>query len=168
VEANTVRKTGLRRDTFGEGIYIGTAQSNWCTITDCKPDLSDRNIIRDNRISETTAEAIDIKEGTTGGMVIRNTFEGSQESGSHNDSWVDVKGNGWLIKANTGRNAKVDGFQTHEVVNGWGSGNVFESNVAEVNGPGFGFSLTPVNGNVVRCDNRVTGALKGFANVACT
>jgi hypothetical protein len=167
VEGNTVRKTGQRRDTFGEGVYVGTAESNWCTITDCKPDLSDRNVIRDNVISETTAEAIDIKEGTTGGLVTGNTFEGGALSGSHNDSWVDVKGNGWLIKANTGRNSNADGFQTHKILDGWGTGNIFESNVAEVNGPGFGFYLAPVNGNVVRCDNRVTGAAKGFANVTC-
>ncbi|MGH9187273.1 MAG: hypothetical protein ACRD0U_15885 [Acidimicrobiales bacterium] len=26
---NTIRNTGLRRDKFGEGIYVGSAVSNW-------------------------------------------------------------------------------------------------------------------------------------------
>jgi len=40
---NVVSDTGIRRDKFGEGIYVGTAQSNWCEYTDCEPDRSDRN-----------------------------------------------------------------------------------------------------------------------------
>lgn len=168
IQANTVRNTGQRKATFGEGLYIGTAKSNWCAITDCKPDLSDRNVVRDNDISATTAESVDIKEGTTGGVVIGNTFDGSELSGSNNDSWVDVKGNGWLIKGNLGRNAPGDGFQTHQVVAGWGTGNVFEANRAEVNGPGWAFHLAVVDGNKVTCDNKAIAAAKGLANVGCT
>lgn len=168
VQANTVRDTGHRRDTFGEGIYVGTAESNWCEISNCKPDNSDRNVVRGNTISGTTAEAVDIKEGTTGGKVLDNTFDGARLSGSHNDSWVDVKGNGWLIQGNTGRNSREDGFQTHEVVDGWGANNVFKANVAEVNGPGFGFNFAPPNGNTLGCDNKATSAAKGLANVDCT
>ena len=26
---NTVRRTGLRKQQYGEGIYVGTAKSNW-------------------------------------------------------------------------------------------------------------------------------------------
>ncbi|MDQ7908470.1 right-handed parallel beta-helix repeat-containing protein [Phytohabitans sp. ZYX-F-186] len=167
VQANTVRDTGHRRDTFGEGIYVGTAESNWCEISNCKPDNSDRNVVRGNTISDTTAEAVDIKEGTTGGKLLDNTFDGARLSGSHNDSWVDVKGNGWLIQGNTGRNSREDGFQTHEVVDGWGANNIFKANVAEVNGPGFGFNFTPVNGNTLGCDNKATGAAKGLANIDC-
>jgi hypothetical protein len=167
VEGNTIRDTGLRRDQFGEGIYIGTAQSNWCTVTDCKPDASDRNVLRGNDISATTAESVDIKEGTTGGVLSGNTFDGGALSGSHADSWVDVKGNGWVIEGNVGRNAREDGFQTHEVVKGWGTDNTFRANTAEVNGSGWGFHFAPANGNKVSCDNKVTGAAKGLANVAC-
>jgi len=168
VRNNTVRETGKRRDRFGEGIYIGTAESNWCEISDCKPDNSDRNTIQRNEITAVTAEPIDIKEGTTGGVVSGNTFDGSALSGSHADSWVDVKGNDWLIENNVGRNSIQDGFQTHEILDGWGTGNVFRGNTAEVNGPGFGFSLTPVNDNKVSCDNKVSGAAEGFANIDCS
>lgn len=167
VQHNTIRDTGKRRDSFGEGVYIGTAESNWCEITECRPDNSDRNIVRGNTISGTTAESVDIKEGTTKGLVVGNTFDGAAFSGSHADSWVDVKGNDWVIEGNIGRNSRQDGFQTHEVVDGWGTNNLFKGNTAEVNGPGYGFSFTPVRANKATCDNKVTGAAKGFGNITC-
>lgn len=167
VRDNTVRDTGRRRAEYGEGIYIGTAKSNWCEVTACRPDRSDRNVVRGNDISATTAECVDIKEGTTGGVVVGNRFDGSRLRGSNNDSWVDVKGNGWRIEGNTGRNAPGDGFQTHQVVDGWGVGNVFVANRAEVNGPGWAFRLTS-GGNRVTCDNQAVGAAKGLANVDCS
>ena len=80
-------------------------------LNDCQPDRSDRNVVKGNKIGQTTAEAVDIKEGTTGGVVEDNTFDGSALSGA--DSRVDVKGNNWLIKENTGTNSTQDGFQTH-------------------------------------------------------
>ncbi|MFI2214182.1 nitrous oxide reductase family maturation protein NosD [Streptomyces sp. NPDC020141] len=166
IRENVVRDTGLRKEKFGEGVYIGTAKSNWCKVTGCAPDASDRNEIVGNRISDTTAEAVDIKEGTTGGRVADNTFDGSKLVGSHNDSWVDVKGNDWLIEDNTGRDSPEDGFQTHQIVKGWGTGNTFKGNTAVVDGPGWGFRLTS-DGNEVACDNKVTDAAKGLANVDC-
>jgi hypothetical protein len=162
---NTISKTGLRRDKFGEGVYIGTAVSNWCTVTDCQPDRSDRNVIKGNKISQTTSEAVDIKEGTTGGVLEGNTFDGSSLKGA--DSWVDVKGNNWLIKQNTGTKSPMDGFQTHRILKGWGDHNRFSGNVATVNGPGLGFAMRPAVSNEVTCDNRATGAGAGLSNVAC-
>ena len=168
VEDNTVRATGKRKEQFGEGIYVGSAESNWCTVTDCKPDKSDDNVIRGNHVSDTTAESVDIKEGTTGGSLIGNTFDGAALSGGHNDSWVDVKGNDWLIKGNVGSHSREDGFQTHQILDGWGTGNVFQDNTAQVDGPGYGFHLAPVENNKVGCDNKVSDAAKGLANVACS
>jgi hypothetical protein len=168
IEGNTIRETGRRKDNFGEGVYIGTAESNWCDVTDCAPDASDRNVVRNNTISAVTAENIDIKEGTTGGTVAGNTFDGNAFSGDFADSWVDVKGNGWTITGNTGTNSRLDGFQTHSVVDGWGRGNVFSRNVANVNGPGYGFNLTPVEDNRIACDNEVTGAAQGTSNTPCS
>ncbi|WP_227497343.1 right-handed parallel beta-helix repeat-containing protein [Planctomonas psychrotolerans] len=166
VTGNTISETGLRKPKFGEGVYIGTAESNWCDISDCEPDTSDRNVVSDNEIFDTTSESVDVKEGTTGGVVRGNTFEGSAITGA--DSWVDIKGNGYLIEDNVGTNSPLDGFQTHEIRSGWGTDNVFRSNTAEVNGPGFGYSLTPVLDNVVECDNTATAAAEGVANVECT
>lgn len=166
VRANTVRRTGLRREKFGEGVYIGSAQSNWGKYSDGGPDRSDRNVVDANTITETSSEAIDIKEGTTGGIASNNSFDGSEMTGA--DSWVDVKGNDWTIVGNTGSNAPTDGFQVHEVVAGWGVGNVFEANAADVNGTGFGFMIHgDQDANTVRCDNQVSDADEGIANVDC-
>lgn len=166
VSGNTVSDTGLRKEKFGEGIYIGTAESNWCDITDCEPDRSDRNVIESNIIERTTSESVDIKEGTSGGILRGNTFNGELITAA--DSWVDVKGNDWLVEANVGVSAPQDGFQTHEILDGWGTNNVFRSNSATVNADGFGFSLTPVRDNVVECSNVATAAGEGFSNVDCS
>ncbi|HWR85709.1 MAG TPA: right-handed parallel beta-helix repeat-containing protein [Rhodoglobus sp.] len=169
VTGNRVSDTGLRREKFGEGIYVGTAESNWCDISDCRPDTSDRNVIEGNTISAVTAEAIDVKEGTSFGIVRGNTFDGSGMVEDGADSWVDIKGSDWLITGNTGRHSLLDGFQTHEIGDGgWGTRNTFSGNTAEVNGPGFGYSLTPVRDNVVTCDNTASNAGEGFSNVDCS
>ncbi|WP_404433866.1 hypothetical protein LG299_04995 [Microbacterium lacus] len=162
---NTISDTGLRKPKFGEGIYIGTAESNWCDISNCKPDESDRNLVAGNDISGTTSESVDIKEGTTGGILRDNTFDGSTITGA--DSWVDVKGNDWLIEGNTGTNSPEDGFQTHEIVDGWGTRNVFQNNTADLGTKGLGFSLKPERDNVLMCDNTVSGSGAELSNVEC-
>ncbi len=165
VSNNIVSNTGQHSGKYGEGIYVGSAKSNWCTYTDCNPDRSDNDQVLNNHISATTAESVDIKEGTTGGVLSGNTFDGAKTTSA--DSWVDVKGNNWTISANTGTTSTKDGFQTHQILSGWGQNNTFSANQANVNGPGYGFDLTPVAGNVVACNNKQVGAKKGLANVAC-
>ncbi|WP_345800413.1 hypothetical protein AAIB33_13160 [Microbacterium sp. AZCO] len=162
---NTVSRTGLRKPKFGEGIYIGTAQSNWCDVSDCKPDASDRNLVQGNRISATTAESVDIKEGTTAGILRDNTFDGSGFVDA--DSWVDVKGNDWLIEGNTGTASPADGFQTHQILDGWGTGNVFLGNSAQLDGKGVAFAMKSKGDNLVHCDNTVTGSGAELSNVEC-
>jgi hypothetical protein len=163
-----ISATGLREEKFGEGIYVGSAVSDWCQISDCEPDRSDRNVIIGNDIRETTAEAVDIKEGTTGGVVADNTFDGSGLTGEA-DSWVDVKGNGWLIQANRGSNAERSGFQVNDQAEGWGRNNLFDGNTADVGGgSGYGYELKPVADNRVNCTNTASGAPKGLTNTRCT
>lgn len=162
---NHIRQTGLRKPKFGEGIYIGTAESNWCDVSDCEPDRSDRNQITGNDIAETTSENVDIKEGTTGGVLSNNTLDGAAITAA--DSWVDVKGNNWVIDGNAGTDAPQDGFQTHEILDGWGTWNVFRNNTAAVNGPGYGYALAPERDNIVECNNSASGAEEGRANVKC-
>ena len=166
VIGNEIRDTGQRRAKFGEGIYVGSAESNWCAYTDCEPDRSDRNLIVGNLIYGTTAESIDIKEGTTAGVVRSNSFSGSALSGA--DSWVDVKGTSWIITDNVGVDSPQDGFQMHQILEGWGASNEFARNTATVNGPGYGFAVTNTEANVVRCDNVVTDAAAGFADIECS
>jgi len=165
VIGNDIDTTGLRRDKFGEGVYVGTAQSNWCKISNCEPDRSDRNVVVGNHISGTGSESVDLKEGTTGGLVQDNSFDGTGMTGA--DSWVDVKGNGWLIQRNAGVHSPLDGYQTHNILDDWGLANTFAGNVADVNADGFGYALRPLGNNVLRCDNTATGAGSGFATASC-
>jgi hypothetical protein len=166
VRGNTIQRAGLRTPAVGEGVYVGSAQSNWCELTACAPDRSDRNVVELNDISATAAEAVDIKEGTTGGTLRKNRFDGTGMTTA--DSWVDVKGNGWAVSENTGNGSPVDGFQLHEVLDGWALDNVFTGNNATVNGAGYGFLITTnKDRNQVTCTNKVFRAAKGYANAAC-
>lgn len=169
IQDSEVYNTGLERDKFGEGIYLGSAVSNWGNYTNGEPDRSDRNQVLRNHIWNTTSESIDIKEGTTGGLIEGNQFDGSALAGA--DSWVDVKGNDYIIRYNTGANSPLDGFQTHVIDDmDWGQNNLFEGNVADVNGDGYGFYIhdPETSGNIVSCNNVVNSAAKGFANQPCT
>ena len=167
VRRSVIRATGLRTKKFGEGIYVGSAKSNWCTYSDCEPDRSDRNVLEGNDIAETTAESVDIKEGTTGGTVRGNTFSGAGMSAA--DAWVNVKGNEWQIVGNVGADAPEDGFQTHRILDGWGARNTFVDNRATVNGPGYGINITKdEDDNHVACSNTAVAAGKGLSTITCS
>jgi nitrous oxidase accessory protein NosD len=168
VIGNTIRDTGLRKPKFGEGIYVGSAESNWCQLTDCEPDRSDRNLIQANDIAGTTAEAVDIKEGTSDGVLRDNVFDGGALTDV--DSWVDVKGNGWTVVGNTGTTSPGDGFQVHEAVDGWGRDTGFSGNTA-TDVKGYGLNVAGPremrDSTTVSCDNRAEGAPEGLSNVPC-
>jgi hypothetical protein len=167
VQDVTVRKTGRQDAKFGEGIYVGTAKSNWCDVSDCKPDRSDHNVLLNNKIFLTTAESIDIKEGTSNGVISGNTFDGRGMTAA--DSWVDVKGNGWKILGNHGQYSGHDGYQTHVILKGWGTGNVFSGNSADlVDSVGVGFYVQKKLTNKVDCDNAEDGGKQGLTNIACS
>jgi hypothetical protein len=157
VQYNKIYNTGQRRAKFGEGVYLGSAKSNWKQSSGGQMDKSDNNVVRGNVI-RATAEAVDIKEGTSGGRIVGNVFDGSALGGDKvNDSWVDVKGNNYVIEDNTGKKTQEDGFQTHEIIDGWGTGNVFRNNTIDLDGgSGVGINDT-VGGNTIGCDNKVSG-----------
>lgn len=168
VSHNMIRNTGLLVPFYGEGIYIGSANKNWCKYSGCQPDRSNHNRIIGNSIADTTAENIDIKEGTTGGVISGNILNGTGMVKSAATSWVNVKGNDWLIKGNTGTDSVDDGFSVHQVYPGWGLGNVFKNNRAIVDGPGFGIYVQSHHlGTVVQCDNVAKGAAGGMTNEGC-
>lgn len=169
VRGNSVSDTGLRKPKFGEGIYVGSSKNNWCKVSDCQPDRSDRNVVTGNTVADTAAENVDIKEGTTGGVLSDNSFDGAGMQGqNHADSWVDVKGNGWSITGNRGTNSILDGFQTHELLSGWGTDNTFSGNTVDLgNSDGVAFAFRPVLGNTVSCDNDVVGSNE-FSTTTCT
>ena len=174
IQNSTVVETGLTRPGYGEGIYIGSANSNWPTYTDGLPDACDRNRVIGNTIGPNVrGEAIDIKEGTADGEIRANLFDGTGLSNvNFDDSWIDVKGNRYLIVGNRGSHALLDGFQTHVPLDGYGRDNVFADNIADVGAPGYGFNIqkkdgTPM-GNVVCANNQVSAAGAGVANIAVT
>ena len=169
VSDSIVRNTGLLVQFFGEGIYVGTAHKNWCRYSGCQPDASDDNLITGNDISGTTAENIDIKEGTTGGTITGNHLDGAGMVASAATAWLNVKGNRWTISGNTGVNSVNDGLQVHKVYAGWGYGNVFRGNKLQVNGPGYGIYVQSKHlQTVVGCDNQVSGAGRGLSTIACS
>lgn len=156
-----IHDTGKGDPSFGEGVYIGTSGGN---------DASDENQILDNRISKTAAECIDVKEGTSRGRIAGNTFDGTGIEGENfADSWIDIKGNGYIVENNHGTKSPKDGFQIHMVDGGWGKDNVLRGNIAEGPGSGSGFWVQ-VNstGNVISCDNKIIGSWgAGLSNQAC-
>ena len=169
VSHNVVRDTGLNVQFFGEGIYVGSAHENWCRYSGCQPDASDHNVIIGNNIAGTTAENIDIKEGTTGGIISGNTFNGTGMVSSAATSWVNVKGNDWTIENNTGTDSIGNGFSVHQVYPGWGLGNIFRGNDAAFSGPGYGIYVQSSHlGTIVTCNNVATGAGGGLSNESCS
>jgi hypothetical protein len=77
VQGNLVHDTGLRKAKYGEGVYVGSAHSNWCEHSGCKPDRSDNNRILGNQIGpDVTAEGVDLKEGTSSGWSAATTSSG--------------------------------------------------------------------------------------------
>ena len=172
-----VSNTGLKTPDYGEGVYIGTAVSNWAKSSNGVEDRSDSNMIINNSIGPNcTAECIDVKEGSTGGTIKGNKFNSTGITGANSgDSWMDVKGNNYLIESNEGFNPQgsvlKDGFQVHCAVNGWGNNNVFKNNKCEVNASGYGINITLSSskgkaiGNKVFSDNMVIGAQSGLTNI---
>ncbi|NRQ38194.1 hypothetical protein HII36_41150 [Nonomuraea sp. NN258] len=171
ITGNRIHRTGRVHDQWGEGVYIGSAAQNWPTYTAGLPDRSDRNSVVGNVIHDTTAEPIDIKEGTTGGRVTGNSLDAAALTRAGGDSCGDVKGNGWSIVANHCFGSTADGWQTHSKRRAgvWGLGTEFAGNIVILAGSatGYGFKIeaSAQATTTVRCDNVVHGV---FANVPCT
>ncbi len=165
IRNSTIYDTGNDGRGMGEGVYVGSAGGT--------SDKSDNVQILDNRIGpDVGGEAIDLKEGTTGGRVAGNTFDGRGLTGAnYDDSWIDVKGNNYVIENNTGKNTTNNGFETHTQQSGWGCGSVFRGNTSDLNGATgsgrYAFNIT--NYNASRCkvtidrSNTVTGG-RGLTN----
>jgi hypothetical protein len=170
LEGSTVFNTGLKTPGFGEGVYIGSANSNWCTYTNCGPDESNNDDVVNNNVYNTTAECVDIKEGTTGGLIYGNTFNGSDLSGDTGaESMLNAKGNAYLIEDNTGTNSNQDGMQVNNVYAGWGEDNVFIGNTILGTIPGYGFNVeteAQTLYNDIFADNSASTAASGLSDVA--
>lgn len=171
ITGNQVHGTGRTEERWGEGLYIGSAVENWPAYTAGLPDRSDRNTVISNTIYDTTAEPVDIKEGTTGGLVTENDLNAAGLAAAGGDSCGDVKGNDWRIDHNRCVGSATDGWQTHRKhgFGEWGLRAGFTRNIVMLDGTptGYGFKIDdpPYACATVHCDNSVVGT---FANVPCT
>lgn len=181
IRNSTIEYTGTVQPAYGEGVYLGSANSNWaCHGNSGGVDRSDRVQVLDNHIGPyVAAEHIDVKEGTVDGVIRGNTFDGRGIAGQNSaDSWVDVKGTGYLIQGNTGTFAPpgtfANGYETHNPVAGSGCGNVWRDNVSDLGGVGrYAINVTSTskcagNLNVVHTSNSVTNATGGLTNITPT
>ncbi|WP_104193277.1 right-handed parallel beta-helix repeat-containing protein [Cryobacterium sp. Y82] len=171
VVGNTIKNTGKRDPFYGEGIYIGTSDANWCAQTNCQPDKTDRTLLMANNISLTGAQPIEVKEGTSSGIIRDNIIDGASAM-PRAEEWVKVKGNDWSTYNNTGKNSTMHGFAVNGSVAGWGLRNIFYGNTAPVGAAGYGFFIHEqgtkgTSGTKVYCSNTVTAAGSGFASQAC-
>lgn len=165
IKGSRIYDTGRAHAAYGEGIYVGSATNHWCDTTSCQPDRCDRVHVVGNTIGPNVrAEAVDIKEGTDGGTVTGNTFDGTGMTAAF--SWVDVKGNNWLISHNVGKATRRDGFSDNIAAVGWGNRNTFDHNRADVNAAGYGFRIARgAAGVTVYTNNVVVDAGSGASNV---
>lgn len=170
VRDSDIHDVGLAQPGYGEGVYVGSAKSNWATVMGSAdvPDRSDRVQILNNRISRTAAEGVDAKEGTSGGVIRGNSFTDAGYSGSNSaDSWADIKGNGYIVDGNTGSTALADAFQVHSVLEGWGLNNSFSGNTILGGVPGYEVWVQSGSlGTVIACKESKAGL--GLSNVPCS
>lgn len=176
LQGSFVHDTGLVTPGFGEGVYIGSAVGNWPIYTGGNPDRSDNNQILDNVIGPTAAESLDIKEGTTGGVVRGNTMIGTRMSGENfSDSCSEVKGNNYTITDNScsadAPTSMINGFQVKQQVAGWGLNNTFRANhMTGIPSGKLGITVAPVckATTTVGCDNTVNAGAVMTDDTPCT
>ena len=138
IQRSRIHDTGQAQPQYGEGVYVGSARSNWKRYgADGGPDLSMRNRVLGNVFERITAENVDIKEETGGTVVARNRFDGSAISGeNYADSVVDVKGFDASVVDNltTGQSDELGNIiETHVITEPAtsGCGNTIEGNRVE-------------------------------------
>jgi hypothetical protein len=155
--SSIIYETGLEKDTWGEGVYFGTAITQW---VDGIPDRSDSNKVINNTIGPNVrAEAIDVKEGVTGGWIQGNTIYGA---GSAEDDIMDLRGNGLVISGNTISVSPGHGIRIQATTSGtgWAANNLVSENVIDLHTDKVGVVVgsTGGTGNVIKCNNKVTNA----------
>jgi len=97
IENCIVTQCGKNQPGFGEGIYVGSDGGQWDRFDENCHD----NIIRGCEIRNTTAECIDVKEGTKNTIIENCAFYGAKISGENfADSFVDLKGVGAHVRNN--------------------------------------------------------------------
>lgn len=191
----SIHGSGLDTSQSGkcEGIYFGQAESTWGSVyagdtAGGVPDTSDGNQVIGAAFYAIDSEVVDIKEGTTGGVVRGCTMDGASISGNNDaNSFVDCKGNDYLIEDNSCSNPSVNvihAMETHINFAGYGNRNVFKNNTLTAGGktggqPNSATGSQGINilksgsrgsatGNVVYDDNTASAAPGGLSNIPTT
>ena len=164
IKYSTIRYTGMKVAKYGEGVYVGTSDSNFCLYNNCKVDRTVRISVFKNTISNTGAQAVEIKGGASDGVVAGNTINGGGEA------WVLIKGNNWLVADNGGATSSEFGYGTNGSLAGWGMDNIFVRNNAKSTAKVGTWIHKPNNvdlRNRVSCLNTATSTVGGMTNVTC-
>ncbi len=129
---NFIHGSGYEIAKYGEGIYVGTYNTGWASSQQADRDagfwgtdasqhrysgydwrVNDTKITC-NIVSGTTAENIDVKEGTVRGIVQGNMFIGDSldynGEVSYDDANIDMKGAYWTVTGNYFYNSKKQGL----------------------------------------------------------
>lgn len=129
---NFIHGSGYEIAKYGEGIYVGTYNTGWASSQQADRDagfwgtdasqhrysgydwrVNDTKITC-NIVSGTTAENIDVKEGTVRGFVQGNMFIGDSldynGEVSYDDANIDMKGASWTVTGNYFYNSKKLGL----------------------------------------------------------
>ena len=129
---NFIHGSGYETARYGEGIYVGTYNTGWASSQQADRDagfwgtdasqhrysgydwrVNDTKITC-NIVSGTTAENIDVKEGTVRGIVQGNMFIGDSldynGEVSYDDANIDMKGAYWTVTGNYFYNSKKQGL----------------------------------------------------------
>jgi hypothetical protein len=169
IKNSKVYNTGLEEPGYGEGVYLGSANSNWeCYGTNKgkSPDASNYIQVLNNKIGPNVAD----------GLISGNTLDGTGEKNQNSaDSTIDVKGDKYTITGNTAMNAYLDTFQVHNVYQKTGCSNTFSKNTLTVtNKNGYAINVTDQSEcvsaktpNVVGASNTSIGG-KGLSKVVPT
>lgn len=152
-----IHDTGKTNAGFGEGVYYGSAKSNWANYSSTADNY---NTVKNSTIGpNVTAEHADIKEGTVGNVFEYNTLNGTGMTGAnYGDSFVDAKGNDAIIRNNVGyRNGNaslVDAFQVHTPIAGsTGLRNRFENNTVYLDNTTAYVVTVQSGGSATVCNN---------------
>jgi hypothetical protein len=155
VRNNTIRYTGRVQSVYGEGIYVGSGQTN--------NHPSNFNQIIDNHFGPgVTAEHIELKVGTSGNLVKGNVSDatGSQFISGAVGGVYTIAGANQTVEDNSIFNVNAAGLSAF-----WAfrvNGAVFRRNSAAGPLMSWGFRVSDATNVVVYCDNT------GTKNVACT
>jgi hypothetical protein len=80
-------------------------------LVDGKQDLSDWNTVKNNYFGPNiAAEHIDVKEGTSHGVIFNNKFDGTGQTGENSSNKIiNLKGGNYKVHNNEAFNLKYDG-----------------------------------------------------------